>query len=473
MWPALCTQMAKDAAATDAWVHLAHRLCRIIGVIKVEGRSYLRASSFQREADDILQLARPAYRLLQYSRDEVEWRNTASLRALLIPRRWDRPVCIGPVHQQLRREVTARCLVKFILTKSGHPLPPLSKIIKQDLYLLGPSFQATFSQTQQSTGKPHPSNSLPLERTSETASGHSKECLQHVSFNLEEKDQAFTAKSEECIEADMFDSSLGPYRLNMYHLEDNIQAMRLIPDGSVDTIITSPPFNKAGMYRSVTGKCLTVRQTPSTGSWHHGVPYQNYLDDLDEVRYQELQVEFLKECYRILKPRGLLFYHHAHRVAGGTEHGEEHLLNFQRAGLNLHQTVYWDQSGSVNYNEGRLTSVIETIYLLNRDPKVAPKCFHYAVHENFRTNRWKINKEKSSVHPCVFPALLVETCILLNSQEGDIIMDPYAGSGSTLLAAHNLKRRYIGFDISPEYQKSFNDLMQLDNEQPLAVAECE
>lgn len=468
-----CAQVAKETKA-DAWICLAQRLCRIVGVIKINGQSYILATSIQRQSNEILQLARSVYRLLQYSGEEVEWRNTASLRALLIPRRWDRPVCIGPVHQRLHQEVVARCLAKFILGKSGHPLSRVSKINKQDVYLLEPSFELTLGQADQVMGKSQRIHSSFLESAAGTSSGNGEDS-QHLD---EEEEKASTAKSEECIEAEgqgsvgsvgsivtlggEFQTSLGPYALDMYYLEDNIQAMRRMPSGSVNTIITSPPFNKAGLYRSVTGKRLTVRQTPSTGSWHHGVPYDNYVDDLDEDEYRELQVEFLKECYRILTPSGLLFYHHAYRVAGGTEHGVENLLNFQRAGLNVHETVHWYQSGSINYNKGRLTSVMEPIYLLNRSPKVAPKCFLHAVHENFRDTLWKINKETSEEHPCVFPALLVETCILLNSQEGDIILDPHAGSGSVLLAAHNLKRRYIGFDISSKYRDSFQELMRLD-----------
>ena len=226
-----------------------------------------------------------------------------------------------------------------------------------------------------------------------------------------------------------------------------------------------------GLMSSSYFRSFSRRVTPSTGSSHHAIPYDNYVDDLDEDKYRELQVEFLKECYRILTPRGLLFYHHAHRVAGGTEHGVEHLLNFQRAGLNLYQTVHWDQSGSVNHNKNRLTPVIEPIYLLNRDPKVVPKFFPHAIHKNFRVNRWKINKEISKDgHPCVFPALLVKTLILLNSQEGDIILDPHAGSGSVLLAAHNLKRRYVGIDMSPKYQDDFQQMMRLDGYQPPAAS---
>jgi DNA modification methylase len=485
LWPdSRGAQVARDAG-DDAWKHLAHHAYRIIGVTEIDGQAYIQATSFQHRAEDILQLARSAYRLLQYSREEKEWRNTASLRALLIPRRWDRPVFVGPTHQQLRREVVARSLVKFILTKSGHPLPPASKINKQDLYLLDPALHATFPQADQVLGMcPLPRFSSP-EFASETSFGK-LEGSQHLDdVNLEVTEEASTARSEECIEPEgpgsvgPIDSagmlgkvrtSLGPYRLDMYHLEDNIQAMRRIPDGSVNTIITSPPFNKAGLYRSVTGKRLTVRQTPSTGSWHHGVPYDNYVDDLDEDEYRELQVEFLKECYRVLTPRGLLFYHHAFRVAGGTEHGEEHRLMFKRAGFNVHETIYWYQSGSVNHNENRLTSVIEPIYLLNRDPKIAPNFFQHAVHQKFGPNLWQINKEPSKDHPCVFPALLVETCILLNSQEGDVILDPHAGSGSVLLAAHNLKRRYVGFDISPKYRDRFQEMMRLDGYQAPAAS---
>jgi len=98
----------------------------------------------------------------------------------------------------------------------------------------------------------------------------------------------------------------------------------------------------------------------------------------------------------------------------------------------------------------------EFIYLLTRDNETAPHCHKRAVPEHFQTNLWHIRKECSDIHSCIFPAILVENCIRLNSNEGDIIMDPHTGSGSALLATHNLKRHFLGFDVSQQYRLARN-----------------
>jgi len=110
---------------------------------------------------------------------------------------------------------------------------------------------------------------------------------------------------------------------------------------------------------------------------------------------------------------------------------------FESAGLNSLRTIYWDQGTSVHQNDDGPTPVVEFIYLLTRDNMTAPHYHKRAASKQFQTSLWHIKKERSDIHPCAFPALLVENCILLNSSEGDIIMDPYAGSGSVLLAVHN------------------------------------
>jgi len=244
----------------------------------------------------------------------------------------------------------------------------------------------------------------------------------------------------------------------MYYVADNLQALQRIPDASVDTIITSPPFNKKGHSRSLTGKAPSSAPSCTPGSWVHAIPYLNHDDNMDEDKYIAWQTALLKECRRVLKPGGLLFYHHTNRHVQFESHFIDRI--FKPAGLKVFDVIYWDQGTSVQQATDRPTPVIEPIYLLTRDNSTAPRYNTRAVYEQFRTTRWSINKARSNFHPCVFPALLVEMCILLNSKEGDVILDPHAGSGSVLLAAHNLKRRYLGFDISEGYQKAFLQQMQ-------------
>ena len=79
-------------------------------------------------------------------------------------------------------------------------------------------------------------------------------------------------------------------------------------------------------------------------------------------------------------------------------------------------------------------------------------------------NSWNINKKFGSVgkkymiHPAVFPVRLIERLILIFSEENDLIVDPFLGSGTSLIASHNTKRRFVGYELNnEEYKRLIKD----------------
>jgi len=81
-----------------------------------------------------------------------------------------------------------------------------------------------------------------------------------------------------------------------------------------------------------------------------------------------------------------------------------------------------------------------------------------------RTNVWKINPETKSKHPAPFPELLVENLIKYYSYCNDIVLDPFVGSGTTIVSALKLNRKSIGFEIHKEYIDMFEERMKIKNE---------
>jgi len=77
-----------------------------------------------------------------------------------------------------------------------------------------------------------------------------------------------------------------------------------------------------------------------------------------------------------------------------------------------------------------------------------------------RSNIWKIGQDTTNKHPAPFPEKLAEDHILSWSNEGDTILDPMAGSGTTLKMAKKNNRNYIGIEISPEYIDIINKRLQ-------------
>ena len=128
-------------------------------------------------------------------------------------------------------------------------------------------------------------------------------------------------------------------------------------------------------------------------------------------------------------------------------------------GWYLRADIIWEKSnGMPEAVKDRPTRCHEYVFLLTKNP-------HYfynaeAVKEettegnNKRNKRsvWKINqKPYAGAHFAVFPEELVKTCMLAGSKEGDLVLDPFVGSGTTGAVANKLKRNFIGIDLNPDY----------------------
>ena len=99
--------------------------------------------------------------------------------------------------------------------------------------------------------------------------------------------------------------------LNKIYNCDVLEGLRQLDDESIDLIITSPPYNKAGLNGIQKGV-----------KWTATIDYGGdvNVDMLNEAEYQKWQIEVLQECYRVLKKDGSMFYNHKNRIHTG--HGE-------------------------------------------------------------------------------------------------------------------------------------------------------
>ena len=100
-------------------------------------------------------------------------------------------------------------------------------------------------------------------------------------------------------------------RLNTIVKTDVMEGMKLLPDKSIDIIITSPPYNKAGLNG--------IRADSPKKNWKANIVYGGdmSIDCKPEDEYQRWQIDFLNECERVLKDDGSLFYNHKNRIHKG------------------------------------------------------------------------------------------------------------------------------------------------------------
>ena len=122
------------------------------------------------------------------------------------------------------------------------------------------------------------------------------------------------------------------------------------------------------------------------------------------------------------------------------------------AGWYLRAEVIWDKMQSRPESAGdRPSRNHEQIFLFAKS-----KRYYYNKHPDARDTVWKIKlaKPKKKIGPAVFPKELVRRCVLASSEEGDLVLDPFAGSGVTLKVASDMGRRVICTDLSDEWWRA-------------------
>jgi modification methylase len=242
----------------------------------------------------------------------------------------------------------------------------------------------------------------------------------------------------------------------------------MLPSNSIQCIVTSPPYNKLGLRegRQYLGQII----------------YDKYDDNMDEDDYQQWQCDLLNEINRVLTPDGSLFYNHKDRRYRKRDYPPEEFI--LRSDLTLYQTIIWDRGCTANQNAAYFRPNVEKLFWLTKSSTTtssAPKFYRNRLPECFKNSIWRIGPDRRNHHPAPFPAILAEICVLATTDEGnsidrmnflsnnalllgDIVLDPFAGSGTTLVAAANLKRRFIGFDISKKYQNMFKQRLANSND---------
>lgn len=226
--------------------------------------------------------------------------------------------------------------------------------------------------------------------------------------------------------------------LNKIYNESCFETLKKIDDNSIDLVVTSPPYNKTG-FRGIRDN------SKGKGRWSGSdIDYGDFHDDLNEEDYRKEQIELLNELYRVIKDNGSIFYNHKVRRADRkASHPLEWIL---KTNCTFYQQIIWDRNGTPDHNINYLDPTTELIFWLT---KKSPKVFK--TQNRFSTEIWRFPADNNNDHPAPFPKLLPSLCISLTTQENDLVYDPYMGSGTTALSSKELKRNFIGSDISKEY----------------------
>ena len=253
---------------------------------------------------------------------------------------------------------------------------------------------------------------------------------------------------------------VGPFPIDTVHLKDCLEGMRQIPDHSVDLAIADPPYNasKGNVWRWDN----SVKLPGFGGDWSK---IMAEWDDMPLADYFAFTVAWLTEVKRIVRPTGSIWVH-------GTFHNIG-VINFVMQLLQIeiiNEVVWYKRNSFPNLSGRRLTASHETIlwahtggggrrYLFNYEAAKAMGCAEDALKEPGKQLRtvWDIpnNKERRELaygkHPAQKPLRLLKRMLEISAKPGDIVLAPFAGSGSECVAAKELGIHFLGFDNDPTY----------------------
>lgn len=206
-------------------------------------------------------------------------------------------------------------------------------------------------------------------------------------------------------------------------------------------VVTSPPYNTlAAVPKKGTGMYTNNR-------WISDVNQHGYADDLTEVAYLAWQQEVAAGLALSCRPGASFFYNHKLRYRDGRPlHPIDIVRSFD--GWSLRQEVVWDRRKSMVFNARMFAPSDERIYWLVRDG--ADHAWNQEAAGYLSV--WQMSTPNDIAgHPCPFPQQLVNKCIAATTSPGDVVIDPFAGSGTTLVAAKQMGRRAVGIEISEKY----------------------
>lgn len=232
-------------------------------------------------------------------------------------------------------------------------------------------------------------------------------------------------------------------------LGDCIEVMKTIDSDSISCIVTSPPYNKKGLIGKV---------TPGNQVWKKfNIDYDSYGDDLSEKDYHTWMVNVLNEMKRIIKPDGSIFFNHKPRRHKNKVHLPTEFIC--ESELRIYQLIVWNRLSSPNIRKDVLLPCTEHIYWLT---KGKPKVRKHQIPKEYHSEVWVMNPDRNNLHPAPFPELLVDNCIMLTTDEGDLCLDPFLGSGTSAVVSKNRNRDFIGIEIDQKYLDLSKERLQTE-----------
>lgn len=229
--------------------------------------------------------------------------------------------------------------------------------------------------------------------------------------------------------------------INKVYLGNCIEIMKRFTDKSVDLVFADPPFNI-------------------------GVKYDLYNDNMSYEEYYRWSEKWIAEVYRLLKNNGTIY------VAIGDEFAAEINIILKRMGFYFRNWIIWYYTFGQNQRKKFNRAHTHILYFTKdkekftfNNSKIRVPSARQLIYKDKRANPigkipddvWQFSrvcgtfKERIGNHPCQMPEDLLKLIIETSSDEGDLVLDPFGGTGTTATVTKKLKRNFLTIEISKEY----------------------
>jgi site-specific DNA-methyltransferase (adenine-specific) len=223
---------------------------------------------------------------------------------------------------------------------------------------------------------------------------------------------------------------LGPFRADTLYEGDALSLLPQVPGGSVDLIVTDPPF-------AIDFKAQRLNYNRTGSNVLEG--YQ----EIPEEEYGEFTRQWIAEAERALAPSGSMY------IFSGWNRLRDILEGIDAAGLTTINHLIWKYQFGVFTKKKYVTSHYHILFVVKD-----PKRYTFNKIDHYPEDVWVINREYwkgRKKTPTKLPSELVKKILCYSSNPGDLVLDPFLGSGTVAMVAQQEGRHFLGFEVVPAY----------------------
>ena len=235
--------------------------------------------------------------------------------------------------------------------------------------------------------------------------------------------------------------------LNRIYNEDCFLTMHGLED--VDVILTSPPYN-------------TSRKSGKLDD--NSIRYEEFDDSRSDEEYIDWTCKLFVGFDDVLKKNGCVLYNLSYSSENVALMWKTVNAVMERTPFTIADSIVWKKPSAIpnNRSANKLTRICEFIFVFCRKTEIDTFCCYKEIESRCPTGQPNYknyfnfveapnNDENCPIHKATYSSLLCRKLLLLYSKEGDLVYDPFMGTGTTAIACIKEKRKYVGSELSKRY----------------------